>query len=167
MILIFLFVIGLVLYLRNHNNVTKQPAPTSTIKQLPQQTNNSGSKSLTTSNLSNQGNSIDHYGNSPSPITTQQNQWVQSQSGYLTVKTPTLNSTISSGFILNGTDSTATNVNYRLIDNSTGVIAQGVISVVNGNFSATINFKSSGSSGRLDVFNTDSNGKEINDQRFH
>jgi hypothetical protein len=54
-------------------------------------------------------------------------------------------------------------VQYTLIDNNVGVISQGTIPVVNGNFSATIDFSPTATAGRLDVFTTDANGKEINE----
>jgi hypothetical protein len=54
-------------------------------------------------------------------------------------------------------------VNYRLIDDQVGVISQGTIKVVAGNFSAAVNFKPYAKTGRLDVFTTDDNGKESNE----
>jgi len=48
-----------------------------------------------------------------------------------------------------------------------GVISQGIIQVVNGKFSATVNFPSHSNSGRLDVYSTDSNGKEINEVQLN
>lgn len=58
---------------------------------------------------------------------------------------------------------TVDKVQYRLIDNTAGVISQGFINVVNGNFSAAITFKPYASTGRLDVYSLDANGREVNE----
>ncbi len=42
------------------------------------------------------------------------------------------------------------------------VISTNSINVINGKFSAVVNFKPVSQSGRLDVYSTDPNGKEIN-----
>lgn len=154
---------GIVIYLHSWQGytITRQHNPKPTIKQLPVQ-NTPNNKQVGGSSSTNLGTSVDNSGNSPSAITTSPSQWAQSQSGLLTLQTPIANSTIATGFVINGLSS-ATPVNYRLIDNQTGVISQGVISVVNGKFSATVSFKSYSTSGRLDVFNTDLNGREINE----
>ena len=114
------------------------------------------------STSANQGNATDNMGQTSTPVTTSPSQWQQSQSGLLTVQQPIANATIATGFTLSGTANTD-GIHYRLIDNNIGVISLGIISLVGGKFSATVNFKSSSSAGRLDVFNTDASGKEINE----
>lgn len=146
----------------NTPHVTPAPAPT--IHTLPKQKtpvyspkNPSGSSGVA------QGTAVDNNGQLPTPVTTPSNQWTQSQSGLLTVQQPLANSTIKTGFTLSGTAQNISKLQYRLIDSQVGVISQGFINVVNGSFSASVNFKSSASTGRLDVFNTDPTGKEINE----
>lgn len=93
---------------------------------------------------------------------TDSSKWVISQSGNITVKQPIANATLKSGGVLSGS-SKLEKVNFRLIDSSVGVIAQGTLTVVNGNFSGTLNFTPHSSSGRLDVFSTDDQGVELNE----
>ncbi len=162
-IVLVLIALGVVYYfhIRPNNQITKQPPPKPTIKQLPTKANSSVSQPAG-STSSSKGTTVDNSGKSPSTIATLPSQWVQSQSGAITLQQPIANSTIASGFLLNGLASVGS-IGYTLIDNQSGVISQGTISVVGGKFSATINFKSTSSTGRLDVFSTDPNGKEINE----
>lgn len=122
----------------------------------------SGDAQHTTSTSANQGSATDNKGQTTSPVTTSPNQWQQSQSGLLTVQQPAVNATLVTGFTLSGTAS-VDGIHYRLSDDKVGVISQGTITLVDGKFSATINFKTSAKTGRLDVFNTDSLGKELNE----
>lgn len=138
------------------------PVPTPTITSLPTTSSGSPEKNVSTPGGNNSGNATDNNGQANSPVTTSPSQWTQSQSGVIVVKQPGANSKISSGALLFGT-AKASKVQYRLIDNQTGVISQGFINVVNNNFSANLNFTSHGSSGRLDVFTADDNGVESNE----
>ncbi len=133
------------------------------IKQLPPQpATNNGEKKPTNSSQVNQGTSTDNNGVVTTPATTSPGQWTVSQSGAITVKTPTQNATIASGTDLNGT-ATVSQVQYTLIDNQVGVISQGMINVVHGVFSASISFHPYAGSGRLDVFSTEPDGRQINE----
>ena len=151
--------LGFVLYNRQQPRVT---TASPVIHQLPSQQNSSGTKTPTTSNGINQGTSTNSSNPSTTPIVTNQNQWTTSASGLITIKQPLNNADVKPGFTLAGS-STVNNVQYTLIDNDVGVISQGALNVVNGDFSATINFQSHASSGRLDVYSTESNGREINE----
>jgi cytoskeletal protein RodZ len=95
-------------------------------------------------------------------VPTDPSKWSVSASGAITVKLPSSNGTIQSGATLTGT-ATVAQVQYRLTDNQVGVISAGPVNVVNGSFTAAMNFTSHGSSGRLDVFSTDASGKEYNE----
>lgn len=164
---LFLVVLAVVVaggvYYSRTGLIDKQPFPKPTIKQLPAQPKpNSSQKQPTTSASANQGTAKDNNGQSPTAITTPSNQWVQSQSGAITLQQPVSGAALASGFVLNGTASIKT-CQYRLLDDKVGVISQGMISVVDGKFSATVSFKPYGSTGRLDVFSTDSGGREINE----
>lgn len=124
---------------------------------------NDGNKQLTTPQGVVQQPATDNQGQTPnSGIPDDQSKWLTSASGVITVKLPSENSTFRSGDQLYGSASTST-VQYRLIDATTGVISQGTVSVVKGNFSATLSFTSQAKSGRLDVFSVDSQGRETNE----
>lgn len=153
--------IGVLAYYHRINSPRVSPIPTATINKLPVQQVPSEKKPTPSGGI-NQGTSKDNNGVSSTPITSQPGQWTQSVSGVITVKQPLANSTLKNGDSVSGSAGVS-RVQYRLIDNQVGVISQGFISVVGGNFSATISFTPHSSSGRLDVFSTDQNGKEINE----
>jgi hypothetical protein len=89
------------------------------------------------------------------------NQLATSDSKIITLFEPKSGAKLSSGDKITG-KSTLNEVDYLLIDGETGVISQGKITVTNGTFSKNIFFKNISSSGRLDVFSTETNGKESN-----
>lgn len=88
-----------------------------------------------------------------------QNQWSTSDSGAITVYAPAKDSIIKSGDLLSGS-SNLSKISYRLIDNVSGVIAQGSLSVVNGKFSGSFNFSTTGTAGRLDIYSASAEGIE-------
>lgn len=100
--------------------------------------------------------------NGQATANTNSSQWITSTSGNITVEQPLANATIQSGTTLSGTAKVST-VNYRVIDNTVGVISEGTLSVVNGKFSGNLNFTPHSSGGRLDVFSTAPNGAELNE----
>jgi hypothetical protein len=129
------------------------------IKSLPAQSNPNRSKGPSSDNGVTQGSSTSSTSTTNIPSST--SQWTVSQSGNITLQEPLNNATISSGAPISGTSNTSS-VDYTLIDNQAGVISQGTIPVVNGNFSGNMNFTSYSSSGRLDIYSTEANGKEDN-----
>lgn len=137
-------------------NVTKTPS--ATIHSLPARPMaNNGEKNPQAKTSNADGAATDTNGSASS--TTSISQWTVSQSGQLTVKQPSKNTVLKNGDSLIGSTSAAVSqVQYRLIDDVTGVLAQGALSVSNGNFSGSLNFQPGSSSGRLDVFTTDGNG---------
>lgn len=128
----------------------------------PASTESQPNKILSSNSSVQNSGATDNHGASSS-ITDPQ-QWVVSKSGNITVKQPTANATVKTSSVVSGS-AKVSEVQYRLIDDSKGVLATGPISVVNGNFSATLNFTHSASSGRLDIFSYDPNnaGVEINE----
>ena len=116
-------------------------------------------KSLSQSDR-NIGGASDSNGTAGAPTTS--NQWIVSKSGNITVKQPLANNLVKPGFVLSGSAKVQP-VQFRLIDDKSGVISQGTLNVVSGNFSGTINFTATSSSGRLDVFSVDSQGVELNE----
>ncbi len=85
--------------------------------------------------------------------------WTTSKSGEVTVYGPVSNGSLKSGDMLTGKTSAKT-VNFRLIDDISGVISEGQLNVVSGKFSGKFNFKTRADQGRLDVFLTKSDGTE-------
>ena len=135
------------------------------IHQLPEQpatsngrTGPQSSSSFTQGTATNNQNATSSTTSSSSP-----SQWTVSKSGVITVKEPTADSTVKTGFTLAGT-ATINKIQYRLIDDTAGVISQGFITVNDGAFSVSVSFRAYSNSGRLDVFNTDPNtGAEQNE----
>jgi len=81
--------------------------------------------------------------------------------GELVVYSPSKNSMLENGSTISGTSSLA-KISYRIVDTDVGVLSGGTLDVVNGKFSGTIQFKSNAKDGRLDFFNTTSDGNEFN-----
>lgn len=123
---------------------------------------NSGVKTPVASSGVDKGTAVDNQGQATTPVTTNPGQWAISNSGQLTLKQPVAQATLKSGDDLSGS-AKVSRVQYRLKDNQVGVIAQGFLNVINGNFSGTLQFTSHASSGRLDVFSSDPTGVEINE----
>ncbi len=91
---------------------------------------------------------------------TDPNTWTSSATKEIVVHNPSKNKLIKSGAEISGTSSLS-KVDFRLIDEVTGVIAQGQISVVNGKFAGTLNFTTSANGGRLDIYGTKVDGREF------
>lgn len=85
---------------------------------------------------------------------------VVSSTGEITLYNPKPNELIGSGHQLAGASSLS-KVSYRIIDEVSGVISMGEISVVNGKFSGSISFSTSADRGRLDLYGTRSDGVEF------
>jgi hypothetical protein len=138
-------------------------APSTPIAKLPvQKAANNGNKVSSSTPTLDKGTATDKKGQVPGGVPTDPSQWSISASGVITVKLPGSNSVIQPGATLTGSASIA-QVQYRLTDDQVGVISEGPVSVVNGNFTASINFTTHSSGGRLDVFSTEPNGREINE----
>lgn len=111
----------------------------------------------------NQGGAVDKKG-APTPTTetTSSAQWTTSTSGVITLQQPVANTTVNSGDTLRGTAETDT-IQYRLVDDKVGIIAQGSLSVVGGKFSGVLQFNAHSTTGELKVFSIDpQSGAEIN-----
>jgi hypothetical protein len=142
---------------------TKVSKPSAPYKSLPNKTNSNLSENAPRSNNGvTQQTATDRKGQAPNEAINDQNKWTVSESGLITLKLPAANGSLKSSDSIYGS-AQVDKVQYRLIDDQVGVVSQGFISVVNGNFSASVNFKPYASSGRLDVFSTDPSGKELNE----
>jgi cytoskeletal protein RodZ len=91
---------------------------------------------------------------------TDQSQWTRSQSGEITVYSPTTNQLINNSDVLSG-ESSLPKVSFRIIDDVSGVISTGELSVVNGKFSGNLSFTTTASAGRVDIFGAREDGSEF------
>ncbi len=87
-------------------------------------------------------------------------KWTASSTGEIVVHSPFNGQSLSNGTEISGTSSLTT-VSYRLIDNVSGVITQGQLNVVSGKFAGRVNYSTSATEGRLDVFGTMPDGSEF------
>lgn len=110
-----------------------------------------------------QGGATDKKGGStPTTESTNSADWTTSTSGVITLQQPIANATIKTGDTLRGTAKIDT-VQYRLVDDKVGVIAQGTLDVVGGKFSGILQFRAYAPTGALKVFSIDpQTGAEIN-----
>lgn len=106
---------------------------------------------------SNEGTVTDNNGSIAS--IPPENEWTTSKDAKITVYSPAKDSVVESGDRVTGT-STLERVAFRLIDDVTGVIAEGTIGVRNGKFSGTLNYTTTAETGRLDIYTTRSDGAE-------
>lgn len=111
------------------------------------------------STIENEGTVADTNGTVIS--NTNASQYIKSNGGVIIVHEPLTNSQLKKGSQLVG-ESTADEVSFRLIDNITGVIAQGNLKVVSGKFSGTFDFSTTATEGRLDLFTATPDGVESN-----
>jgi hypothetical protein len=82
-----------------------------------------------------------------------------SSSGETTVYSPQQNTLISPGATITGSSKLST-VFYRIVDDFSGVISSGRLSVVGGEFSGTLEFDTSATEGRIDLFGAKTDGTE-------
>lgn len=139
----------------------KQSVPKSTVTSLPKTTSNAEKQIATPSGGANQGNASNTPYSAPKSNSSP-SQWAASNSGKIVVQQPLMNGTVASGFTLSGTSS-VNPIQYRLIDDASGVISEGPLQVADGKFSATVNYQNHGKTGRLDVFSMSDTGAEINE----
>jgi hypothetical protein len=104
---------------------------------------------------SSQGGAIDKHGAATAADTaTDESSWKTSTSGLITLQQPIDRAEIASGDTIRGVAQVST-VQYRLVDDSIGVLAQGSLNVVNGKFSGILQFSHKSSTGQLKVFSLD------------
>lgn len=92
---------------------------------------------------------------------TPQSDGTTSQSGNITLYSPTSNEIISSSVTVEGSAKTSM-VYYRINDNVRGMIGSGQLSVHNGNFSGNLSVSTTATQGSIEVYSLDSQGREIN-----
>lgn len=156
---------GLGLWLwRSNRNASQPPAAisqsSSGITSQNQTGDNSGKSSVSQNSSSvAQGGAVDNKGESVA--STPSSKWTAASSGNITLHSPTSGTKVKSGDLVSGTAKVSV-VQYRLVDNQAGVLAMGQLSVVNGKFSGSLQFRPYSSAGRLDVFSYNAGGAEIN-----
>lgn len=84
---------------------------------------------------------------------------IVSRTGEITVYSPQNNTLVSPSIEVAGKSSLAS-VNYRVIDSATGVVATGVLPVVDGHFAGKLTVSTSAKEGRLDLFASKADGTE-------
>lgn len=133
---------------------------TSTAPSAQEDFNEGGEREPGNSLQENEGSGTisDQQGNATAQ--TDPGSWTTSSSGEISIHSPTRNSSVKTGAEVSGT-STLSTVSYRLIDNVSGLIAQGELNVVNGRFAGRLNFNTTATEGRLDVFGTKQDGVEF------
>lgn len=87
--------------------------------------------------------------------------WSRSADGSIIVYTPAKDALLTNGSTISGTSGHDT-VYFRLIDDVSGVIAQGSLKVTAGKFSGNLSFSTSARLGRVDVFTASPEGIESN-----
>ncbi|NBX98005.1 hypothetical protein EBQ81_04035 [bacterium] len=121
-------------------------------------TSNSDRAAAPTPTDKGSGGIADTQGQDATP--SDNSDWTVSESGEITVYKPQKNSLLTKGAVLSG-ESRLSVVNYRLIDDISGMISQGQLGVVNGKFSGTISFNTNATGGRLDVYGATDSGNEF------
>jgi len=154
------------LYARNTNN-NEAAQPTSTVKTTSTAPSaqedfsagdDRGEPGNTLSEDKGSATVVDNNGQTNKQ--TSPDKWLSSMSGDVTVYSPSSGQLTRSGDQISG-KTTLSSVNFRIIDNVSGVIATGKLKVVKGKFSGTIDFQSNAKKGRIDVFGTLASGKEF------
>lgn len=149
-----------------HKSKEPKPAKTTSTAKTAQNDYSSGTPRNTNvpSGGTNQGGATDNNTNSTSGSSSgsgSSGSSVSSASGAITLTGISANDLLSNGEYLTG-NATVGQIQFRIVDDTVGVLAQGQLSVVNGKFSGTLHFTPRGSTGRLDVFSYGTSGSEIN-----
>lgn len=139
------------------NNPVSETATTTSTEPSAQNDFNSGKAREVIQSNKEEGTVTDTNGNVNA--TPPESEWTSSSDSVISVYSPVKNSILSSGQILSGQSANG-DVSFRLIDNISGMIAQGKISVVNNKFSGLFNFDTKATEGRLDVFIASADGTE-------
>lgn len=147
-----------------HQSRKPKPAETTSTSKTAQSDYDQGKERPTDGqNIgTNQGGAVDNKGSNDNTSTPGEPKTVSS-TGMITVLGLSTNSLLKNGDALRGTtDKTIGTVQFRVLDEATGVVAQGELSVVDGTFSGTLHFNAKSATGRIDVFNFDAGGREAN-----
>lgn len=159
-IALVVIIVGVVLVIFFSKKNSENSARTTSTAPTAQGDYSGGDNRQNADSTSTQGGAVDNHGQSSS-TPTDQSTWKTSDSGVITLKQPISGSTLKSGTELSGV-ATLDKIQYRLVDNAVGVIAQGALTVVSGGFSGTLQFQARSKTGSLAVFSFDDQGREVN-----
>lgn len=135
---------------------TDDSAKTTSTTQTAQEDYTDGNERPVNNNPKDEGTVTDTGGTATN---TPQSEWTVSADGSITAYAPAKNSILKSGDLLSGASSYGS-VSFRLIDDVSGVIADGVLKTKDGKFSGTFNFSTSAATGRIDLFYANPDGTE-------
>lgn len=162
-LVLLMSVAGYFIYKRSVNNseVVTEVRTTSTAPSAQADyTTNTNDNRTPAKNDSEKGSAVVVDNQGQQTTTPDQAQWTTSETGQITVYEPAKNQIATKGTIVSGVSSLPV-VYYRVIDDVSGMIAQGQLSVVGGKFSGTLSFATTASNGRIDVYGADDSGKEL------
>lgn len=148
--------VGYFIYHKDNSPVVMVNQTAHTTSKLPtaQSGYSSGKPRSTSSSNNAQGGATDNNGAVTNPGTPT-GQPTSSTSGLITLQYPSANQIISSGVQIYGQAQVST-VQFQLVDNASGLLAQGSLNVVNGKFSGTLQFTPSSNNGQLNIFSQNS-----------
>lgn len=140
-------------------NVDAGDRTTSTAPSAQENFTEGGDRPIATS-PENKGNAAVADNQGQIATTPDKSLWSTSKTGEITVYTPSKNILLVNGDVIAG-ESTLNIVYYRIIDEVSGMIAQGQLGVVNGKFSGAISFSTTATNGRIDIYGANDSGKEL------
>ena len=119
---------------RNKNTTDTTDAKTTSTAPMAQQDYTSGGDRPIASNTTDKGSAAVADSQGQQATVPDKSQWIVSKTGEITVYTPQNNQLLINGIEVTGA-STLPTVNYRVIDDVSGMISQGQLTVVAGKFS--------------------------------
>lgn len=158
-----LFILGIFIYMKSENNkniISDKESKTTSALPTAQEDFQDGDDRTPNGNANRQ-EAVVRDNNGAIDGVPPSSSWLTSSSGIITSYSPSKSSLVRNGSAISGKSTTSV-INFRLIDNVSGVIAQGQLAVVNGSYSGTLDFTTTASEGRLDIFNTQPDGVEEN-----
>lgn len=159
--ILILSVAGFFVYKKvtNKNTVTAGAKTTSDAPSAQESYNSGGDRPISTNN-SDKGSAAVTDSQGQQTASTDKSQWSTSKTGEITVYSPAKDKLLTKGDTVSGT-STLSIVYYRVLDDVSGMISQGQLSVVGGKFSGSVSFNTKAATGRLDFYGADDSGKEF------
>jgi hypothetical protein len=158
--LIILLIIGYFVYGKNNSPVVYNEEKTTSTAETAQSDFTGGNERPVQEANKDKGDAIVSDNSGSISVVPDESNWTTSASKEITLYSPSQNQLIKNGDSISG-ESTLSVVSFRIIDDISGVIAMGELSVVNGKFSGDISFSTSAASGRLDIFGTRADGGEF------
>jgi len=152
---------GYLIYKKNHKNTAgiAKDKTTSTAPSAQENFDKGGARSVATT-PENKGSAGVSDSQGQQVSVADNSQWSTSKTGEITVYSPMKDKLLINGDLVSG-ESTLPIVYYRVLDDVTGMIAQGQLIVVGGKFSGSINYTTSASNGRLDIYGASDSGREF------